>query len=251
MRHPAWWYLGVLALVGAAYLIVLVTNRPTRPADDRPPPPVQLDLPRQPELPPSPFTAREQVILQHLGRGPVIDYSPPTRADVERQARLDREFDSAGGNSPDAFPLYLRLLEWCPPIDPSVEASIFSEVARIPGDRAAFRPFAVARLNDPKTSVASAAVRLLGQIGTPTEAAAVTKLFDYYEYDFPGEKRDVYFFMQVLTTLAAIGTEAEIQAINEAKAKHLLWDRDDFWKKAEECKAAIRERLAKEKADKK
>ncbi len=268
MRQPAWYhYVGVLALAGVAYLVVLATASPSRPANvrapDRPPPPVPLrvgvppavDPAPVPPTPPQQFTPHEQAILDGLNLYAGFEcgiYTLEEKQQFQQQVvQRKRAAEAAGGNTPAAFPQYLRMLTLDRPRDLSSELSVMRKVAEIPGDRAAFRKPAVDRLNDPDLHMAMAAMKLLVQIATPEDVPAVVERFVTIEYDDRVEPRDHAYFAEGLKILAKFGGVAEITALDKAKAEHLLANDAAFWAKAEACKTAIRERLAKEKADKK
>jgi hypothetical protein len=245
---------GVLLLI-AVGLFVAGSLTPPRPSPwvlpPEPPPPPPEPIPVLPPVEPdpnSPYTPHEQAIRRYLTRGRADRESKRSMA---LEARDERAFVAAGGYTPAAFPFYLRLLAPDSGIDWRVEAKILDQVSRIPGDRTAFRKPAVERLKHPKRGLVGDAIRLLKEIGTPAEAAEVVKLIENFEFDRPGERLRDDMAYSILDTLAAIGSEAEIKALDQAKARNFLWDNDKFWTKAEECKTAIRERLAKEKAEKK
>lgn len=268
VRQPAWYhYVGVLALVGVGYLVALATSTHTpRPANvrppDRPPPPIKVNLPPPP--PPAPpeeprpvYTDQELAII----RGMVPEHEegfrwrePGSVAAREYEQRVElrkRAFEKAGGDTPAALPLYLRLLTMNRPRDVGSDMAVMWWVAKIPGERSAFRQPAVDRLNDPNLHMAMAAMKLLAQIATPEDVPAVVERFIKIEYDDRIEPRDHAYFAEGLKILAKFGGEAETAALDQAKAEHLLANDDKFWAKAEACKMAIRERLAKQKVDKK
>jgi hypothetical protein len=246
---------GVMLLVGVG-LFVADSLIP------RPSPPVQVPatVPSPPEepipvLPPVepdpnfPYTPNEQAIRRYLTRGRT-ESDPKSRA---CQARDERAFFEAGGHTPAALPFYLRLLTTDSGFVWAMEVGILHEVSGITADRSAFRRPAAERLKHSKGSTVESAVRLLKEIGTPAEAAEVARLIENFEFDRPGQVLRDGLAYAILDTLAATGSEAEIKALEQAKARNFLWDNDKFWAKAEECKVAIRERVAKEKekADKK
>lgn len=70
-------------------------------------------------------------------------------------------------------------------------------------------------------------------------------------FDDTMEPRDHSYFVAALDNLRKFGAEAEIKELDRAKDEYLLWSDRDFWDKAEGCKKAIRDRLAKQQADRK
>ncbi len=251
---------GVLLLVVAVLFVYgRLTPRPVPPVATvyEPPVPRQAGVtewewrnplpPFEPD-PNSPFTSQEQAILRYLKRGHADRRSEREMAIEKRDKRA---FVDAGGYTPDALPFYLRLLTTESGHAWGHDSAIMRHVSWIPSDRSTFRQPAVERLKHTKGSTVESAVRLLKEIGTPTEAAEVVKLIENFEFDHPGDHSYGGVAYAVLDALTAIGTEAEIKALDRAKANNFLWDNDKFWAHAEECKTAIRERLAKEKAEKK
>ncbi len=241
-------------LLIAVGLFVAGRLMPPRPSQwvlppEPPPEPIPVFPPEEPD-PTSAYTPREQTILRFMRRVQPDTLSRVERAEYEQR---EREFREAGAYSPDMLPFYLRLLTADSGFNWQMEGKILRQVARIPGDRSAFRQPVVERLKHSRPGVVGAALRLLKEVGTSAEAAEVAKLIENYEFDHPGDRFFDDVAYAVLDTLSAIGTEAEIKALEQAMAHHFLWDDDKFWAKAEACKTAIRERLAKEKeqADKK
>jgi hypothetical protein len=245
---------GVLVLVavflfvdGLTYLPSLANGPPLHDGQRlRTPASVSTPYAPPPEKPgpPSPFSGYEQAILRYLYQG------APTRPASGRfgeWTQLTQEFEKAGGHTPAAFPFYLRLLTWEPRIDRMPERAVIRLVTQTPGDRSTFRKPAVARLNDPDLSLAKLAMQLLVQIAEPEDVPAVVERFVSIEYDDRVEPRDHAYFAEGLKILMKFGGEAEIAALDKAKAEYLLQKDDKFWAKAEACKKAIRERLAKEK----
>lgn len=260
VRQPTWYhYVGVLTLAGVGYVIALATSSHTprltnEQAPDRvsmPSPPVPLGEPQLVNTP------QEEAIVRGLYPNSESDRLILPRSAEEKQQyrqrveQRKRAAEEAGGNSPSAFPLYLRLLTAKSRLWRDWDARVMRKVAEIPGDRTAFRQPAVDRLNDPDLNLAKEAMKLLVQIGTAEDVPAVVERFVTIEYDDRVVPRDHAYFAEGLKILAKFGGEAEIATLDQAKAEHLLSGDDKFWAKAEECKTAIRERLAKEKAEKK
>jgi hypothetical protein len=159
-------------------------------------------------------------------------------ADLKDQGRANVR--ALGGYSPAAFPVYLRWLNQDPP-DPELDvARVLLMVRQAEGDRSAFRPHAVRLLAHEQQSVSRNALDLLARIGTADDAAAVAALLD-------GPARDVSYYTSVVETLAAIGTEKEIVALEVARKAGLKRDYPDFWARVDKCETAIRERAAKAK----
>ncbi|MEO2089483.1 MAG: hypothetical protein ABGY75_08305 [Gemmataceae bacterium] len=195
MRQPTWYhYVGVLALAGVGYAIVLATSTHTpRPANvrppDRPPPPVRVILPQKqpPMAPPTDsqpvFTDQELVILSGLVpeyEGDFRWHPPGSTEEQQYEQRVEqrrRAAEEAGGNTAAALPLYLRVLTMDRPRDVSSEMAVMRRVTQIPGDRSAFRKPAVDRLNDPNLHMAMAAMKLLVQIATAEDVPAVVERF--------------------------------------------------------------------------
>lgn len=248
---------GVLLLVAAGYFAVgSLTPRPSPPAAAvyEPPVPRRAGVPewewRNP-VPPfepdpnSPYTPLEQIIRRHMREAHPDSGS---RDELARYKKRGQQFRDAGGLSPDALPVYLRMLTPDSGMDWRDEGKILQLVSWIDdGDRSAFRRPAAERLKHRDGFAVREAVRLLKEIGTPAEAAEVVRLIETFEFDHPNDHSYGGVAYAVLDTLTAIGTEAEIQALDQAKARNFLWGNDKFWANAEECKKAIRERLAKEK----
>jgi hypothetical protein len=243
-------FIGSSALVLAAvvlFAIHWIDLPPSLGGSDEPP---SNRLPGAPPPPPapvgtapqSPFTPDEQAILRYLYRG---GGDGPSRSG--EWAQLVQEFEKAGGQTPRSLPFYLRLLNWKPRLHWSSEESVLKIVAKISGDRSAFRKPALERLGAYSSPLAQAAMELLAQIAEPEDAPAVAAQFKYVEFDDTTEYRGPEYFRPALVILAEYGTESEIAKIDKAKEEHLLWSDRRFWAKAEACKKAIRERLAKEK----
>lgn len=145
---------------------------------------------------------------------------------------------AAGGYSAAAFPLYMKWLTADPPSNWSVISRVLYFLQDAEGDRSGFRPITVKLLPHEKPSVSRNAILLLGQIGTEEEAAAVAA-------QLKRPTNDVAYFDSIVKTLAAIGTEKEIEALETERKAGLLPEQPKFWQRVDECEKAIRERAAK------
>ena len=142
---------------------------------------------------------------------------------------------AAGGYSAAAFPLYMEWLNSDPPLGWATTSRILRIISHSEGERACFRPVVVSLTSNEKMAVSVGAIQLLEQIGTEDTAPAVAA-------QLRRKEKDSGYYYSIVKTLTAIGTEKEIELLDEMKETGLLKDDGRFWMKVADCKKAIQAR---------
>lgn len=151
-----------------------------------------------------------------------------------------KQIRDAGGYSEAALPVYMKWLKTDPPLHWSPLSRILGFLQKCEGDLSDFRGPVVKLLTHEEIAVSRNAVRLLKQIGTEEDAAAVASQLGRIT-------NSVAYYNALVDTLSVIGSEKEIETLEAERKAGLLPEHPRFWEKVDACEKTIRERAAKKK----